>query len=299
MSGEAPLRRPSDGKKGRKEIMKHRTIVWLAACALTCALLAGCGHEHTWTEATCTEPKTCSECGKTEGEALGHDWAEATCAAPMTCTRCGATEGEALEHTATKATYQSSAVCTVCGAEVGDPLTPAFEAEGVKGTFMEVGRPYPYRTLCYDNPSEETICTVTVTNTETFASDETHEAKDGYEWKIVELEVLIDDRNGYTYGYQVEQCNEDYYDIQLLDETLAEIAPPAEGYDSQYTFSVNWNGEEYECMYNYIDDSTGWRDDGTTLLTKRFEYLVPAGYDGCVIGFYNAATEWGDGQDMI
>ena len=40
---------------------------------------------HTWVEATCTEPKTCSSCGETEGEALGH-----IAGADGLCTRCGA-----------------------------------------------------------------------------------------------------------------------------------------------------------------------------------------------------------------
>ena len=30
------------------------------------------GCEHTFQEATCTQAKTCSKCGATEGEALGH-----------------------------------------------------------------------------------------------------------------------------------------------------------------------------------------------------------------------------------
>ena len=55
-------------------------------------------HEHSWMEATCTEPKTCSICGETEGEALGHSWIEATCTEPKTCSVCGETEGEALGH---------------------------------------------------------------------------------------------------------------------------------------------------------------------------------------------------------
>ena len=66
-----------------------------------------------------TEPRTCTLCGATEGEALGHkwkmlralnlknalyavtegeatghQWKEATCTDPRTCTLCGATEGE-------------------------------------------------------------------------------------------------------------------------------------------------------------------------------------------------------------
>ena len=35
-------------------------------------LLTGCGKAHVWEEATCTSPKTCTECGITEGEASGH-----------------------------------------------------------------------------------------------------------------------------------------------------------------------------------------------------------------------------------
>lgn len=62
-------------------------------------LLSGCGHEHIFTDATCITPKTCIECEKTEGEALGHCFLDATCELPATCEICGETEGEALGHT--------------------------------------------------------------------------------------------------------------------------------------------------------------------------------------------------------
>lgn len=54
--------------------------------------LCACGHEHTWEEATCTEPKTCSECGETEGSPLGHSWVEQTDTTPKMCLRCGKME---------------------------------------------------------------------------------------------------------------------------------------------------------------------------------------------------------------
>ena len=97
---------------------------------------------HSWQEATCDTPRTCSTCGLTEGEAAGHkevtvpgtpatciapgitdgvvcgscglvlteqqeiplaedahSWQEATCLVPQTCSLCGVTEGEALGHT--------------------------------------------------------------------------------------------------------------------------------------------------------------------------------------------------------
>ena len=53
---------------------------------------------HSWKEATCTQPKTCSRCGTTEGTALGHSWQDATYTAPKTCRKCGMTEGEPLEQ---------------------------------------------------------------------------------------------------------------------------------------------------------------------------------------------------------
>ena len=42
--------------------------------------------DHAWTDATCTAPKTCTACSKTEGVALGHEYAEGK------CTGCGETD---------------------------------------------------------------------------------------------------------------------------------------------------------------------------------------------------------------
>lgn len=85
-------------------------------------LLCGCCLAHSWEEATCTEPKTCTKCGKTDGEALRHDWEEATCIAPKTCARCGKTKGEVLEHTWSPATCTDPETCAVCGAVKGRPI---------------------------------------------------------------------------------------------------------------------------------------------------------------------------------
>jgi len=51
---------------------------------------------HEWKDATCTVPRTCSNCGETSGSAYGHNWKDATLEAPKTCTRCGLTEGSKL-----------------------------------------------------------------------------------------------------------------------------------------------------------------------------------------------------------
>lgn len=48
-----------------------KLISFILALAMIFSLTA-CGCDHQWQEATCTTPKTCAECGETEGEAAGH-----------------------------------------------------------------------------------------------------------------------------------------------------------------------------------------------------------------------------------
>ena len=76
-----------------------KKIILLLVMCLVLSSLAGCCLKHDMLPATCTEPSTCSKCGKTEGEPLGHN--EVTDAAvEPTCTETGLTEGS---H------------CSVCG----------------------------------------------------------------------------------------------------------------------------------------------------------------------------------------
>ena len=82
---------------------------------------------HTWTNATCTNPKTCSECGVTEGETLPHTWVDATCDNPKTCDKCNTTEGEALGHTWEDATCVSAKTCSTCNETSGTPLDHNYE----------------------------------------------------------------------------------------------------------------------------------------------------------------------------
>ncbi len=77
---------------------------------------------HNWEKATCTAPKTCEDCGETEGEPLPHSWLDATCTAPKTCSACKTTEGEALGHSWEEATYEAPKTCSVCVISEGDPL---------------------------------------------------------------------------------------------------------------------------------------------------------------------------------
>ena len=88
--------------------------------------------EHTWTvtsgvPATCTEPglsdgKVCSVCGdvveQTVLPALGHAWVDATCFEPKHCSNCGITEGTKLDHALTTLPGKD-ATCTESGMSAG------------------------------------------------------------------------------------------------------------------------------------------------------------------------------------
>ena len=77
---------------------------------------------HTWVNATCTTPKTCTKCGQTEGSSLGHDLDMATCQHAATCKVCGHTEGELGNHSWVEATKEAPKTCTICGITEGEPL---------------------------------------------------------------------------------------------------------------------------------------------------------------------------------
>lgn len=87
-----------------------------------------CSHSYTLTDtqaATCTSAKIetyiCSKCGDSYQEAVGspaHSYVDATCTQPKTCSQCGATSGSALGHS-----FNTRGICIRCG----EPETGAVE----------------------------------------------------------------------------------------------------------------------------------------------------------------------------
>lgn len=51
---------------------------------------------HNWSDATCTSPMTCIDCGDEHGNSLGHDWIDATLEAPKTCAECNLAVGSPM-----------------------------------------------------------------------------------------------------------------------------------------------------------------------------------------------------------
>lgn len=143
--------------KPKKRSSKKWIGVLLLVLALVAALAAGIifvlpslqdedekeeNHRHSWEDATCDTPKTCSECGDTKGDAKGHTWEEATCTAPRTCVDCGETEGEPLEHTWTEATGTTPRTCSVCGAVDEESLHQIEDQEQTKVEILDSAEAY-------------------------------------------------------------------------------------------------------------------------------------------------------------
>lgn len=264
--------------------MKHRKFLCVISAFSICFMLGGCGHEHTWSEATCTEPKTCSECGETEGEPLGHTWVEATCAEPKQCSVCGETEGEPLEHTLSEANYQQAATCEICGQTVGEPLPADFEEYNCSYV-NELDKEYPFVNKC-SSTDDLTNGKITFSDYKTFESDDNHEAKEGYEWKTVVCTVVFDDENVFKYGYGGWAATTgDYYNMHLALDCEEEKISDSK---MRYVYTVNYDGTDYtECVSDIEVLSHEWieRDDGTAYNVKQmqFDFCVPIGYDGAII----------------
>ncbi len=255
----------------------------------------GCGHEHEWLEATCTAPKTCNTCGEIEGEPLGHDMAEATCTTPEKCQRCGFIVGAALGHDWIPANFQDPATCSRCGETDGEPLHAEFLERMPDAQFMTLGETYDYQTICYDNTSSLTTGKLTVTEYNTFASDDSHPGVDGYEWKVVKYKISFSDTNSYFYGASVGKSSEDFYN------TIDHDASAYKGDDGNTHFTVTFGGEDYDKCLSY-PESTEWV---TTLSNKTItqygamHYLLPVGYDGQLVCWYSREHSWEDGMTIF
>lgn len=94
---------------------------------------------HSYNDADCDTPATCTVCGKTEGAPLGHDYTAATCTQPETCKICGAVSNRALGHSYSDATCESAAVCEKCGETYGEPVGHNYEQTVTKPTCTEGG----------------------------------------------------------------------------------------------------------------------------------------------------------------
>ena len=256
--------------------MKKKVIYMLLAMSLS-TMLTACGHEHTWVEATCTQPKHCSECEETEGDALEHIWVDATCLEAKHCSVCGQTEGEALPHTFTEANYQEPSTCEVCAETEGEKLQAGFEKYGLKAN-IEWDVPYTY--VRKNKEGYNSVGTITFSDYEIISSNEDLEEKEGYEWRVFNATMTWNDNDAENIKcsyFSEEHIFFDYYNLNNDDS-------------SGSTIVVNYNGNDYtDCKVCHEKIYDAWENGGFTMIVK-FVVQVPVGYDGLVLAMVDDRT---------
>lgn len=229
-------------------------------------------------------------------DANGHDWVMPTCKTPKTCMVCGQTDGEPLPHKWVDANYQAPKTCSACNEVEGEALTASFVEHNMAINVTELDTEYDYVTACYSDETKQTVGKLMISNYRVFEGDETHPALEGYEWHAVSVTIRFNDENAWNYGMSVNTCRENYYDVVGWDESQSHLEE-----EKLFKYTVNFNGVDYtECLY---DDSckmtfSEWVNKECTVTFDRY-IRVPVGYDGIVLGFYDSAIEWGDGQHIF
>ena len=177
------------------------------------------------------------------------------------------------------------------------PLPSEMEEAGYTD-FIKAGEQYLFTTDANSANPVPTTGEVMVTSYEVFDSAEGYPAKEGYEWRVVTMEATYFDDNARWYGIKLTTCSEDYYYTKLHDDSITE--PDEDGFE---TSMVIYNGIPMEAYERYTGEWSGWHDGENgrrqNKLSAKYEYLMPKGYDGRVVGFVNSKNDWVKGSVYI
>lgn len=146
---------------------------------------------------------------------------------------------------------------------------------------------YDYITTCSNNSALKTIGDLTFYNYKTFQSDASHPAKAGYVWKTVQVTISFNDTNADLYGTSYAYTFQDKNNIDLFKGWEGE----------ERTFILNVNGTDYtECKKSF---SLNW--NGSKNINGYFSCLVPEGYNGMFIAFfdYGSYTGFNDEPSLV
>lgn len=155
-------------------------LVILGVIVALAVIIALNWHEHDWRSATCTSPKICVECEKTEGDALPHAWVDATCLVPKTCADCGLTDGSTLKHVWIDATCTDAKECSMCGTVEGEALGHT------DGEWID-----------YANNKKEQVLICTRCGIEVDRREYQVMSADGIAWTLGDIPDAIYDENGF------------------------------------------------------------------------------------------------------
>lgn len=247
---------------------------------LFCVLLRSCGaitlHDHEWQDATCTSPRTCSVCGKTDGVPLDHQWIAATCTAPKTCSVCGATNGKPSGHDWNKATCETPKVCSVCGETDGEPL-------GHYPSFLRSERQIIKPATCQAEGIEAYPCVRCGVPVESTFPKASHTPGD---WQTVQ-EATVD--SGGTEARYCTVCGEEI-------ESRATPKKVEHSFGASESANTNGNGNNFNAHNNPDQQNTA---ASYVLNTSTMKFHRPSCRDVPRIASQNYATSSQSRSDLI
>ena len=175
----------------------------------------GSAKGHTWQDADCTTPKTCSVCGATEGEALGHSFTDYKSNGDATCT---------VDGTKTAKCDRCDATDTIAdkGSATGHSPAAAVEENVVKASCLAAGS---YDSVVYCSIS---TCKAEISRTKQTIAQREHVY--GEEWTVVTAPTHT------TEGLEKKTCTneaDDHYEActheitQVIPVVTDETAPEA------------------------------------------------------------------------
>ena len=195
--------------------------------------------------------------------------------------------GSIHSHQWTEANYQSPSTCSICGETRGLKLPADFEEHAISAN-LTTGQEKVYHSIC-SLEDEKTDGTAVVTDYHVIDADETHPAKTGYQWQIVTMKVTFGDELSNKYGFKYNYLTTNFYDIETFEQSYTHTE------NTTHVFTVNYNGKDHTDCECYIDVVTGeWLkadDIYQKTVTITWNILVPAGYDGMVVGLRNSGID--------
>lgn len=270
---DAVAEKPKRPRIPKKAIISVAAVAIVAVVGLAVANAMGAFHQHTWADATCTQPRHCIQCGATDGEPLGHDYQEKDVAATCTeggkrvytCSRCHDTYSEddgtpATGHTPGAWTVDSASLkmvqkCQTCGETLDsrdltrDDVDQALAGQPVTlDSCRKIVNSDVYKALYPD------MIYLTVTN---------HSDKPV---KYVNLQVCSWDQNGYPVATKMAY---DFSGRDLDSSSLilddANIVPGASWSSDQksYGWPLDFNTSNNITTVKGVITSVGYMDDTT------------------------------------
>ena len=168
---------------------------------------------------------------------------------------------------------------------------PDFVLYGASPYLMEEGEPYSYMTEDIDEKGTSLVGVITARSymkgeptkaAQAFAA-ETGTDITGYESRRVTFEISFED----GYPDMGSLCT-DYYNALALDDEFEMIGGSADGEYEYFAGSIMINGEERGV---YLLRSYDYDYEGAFLASEGWDVLVPEGYDGVCVGYYNTMLE--------